>query len=173
MKGGDVHEAADNRPAHNATWGGASVTTPLGAEAERGAVEPTAEDLLREGHEQLDTFGVPANAHHQLNIAGRIEVLGRRMLAAESKLALALSIAEDLGAVESGWLPIDSAPKDVPVLTYRGAGLMAVAENIPDPKRWINDDGVPYIWCCTDGCELLNVTYWQPLPPAPTPGATT
>jgi hypothetical protein len=66
----------------------------------------------------------------------------------------------------SQWQPIETAPKDVPVLTYRGSGLMAVAENIVDPSSFPR---VPArrLWCCTDGCCLLNVTHWMPLPAPP------
>jgi hypothetical protein len=68
-----------------------------------------------------------------------------------------------------GWQDISTAPKDVPVLTFRGAGLMSVAERIDHPGD-MGKKKPREIWCCTDGCELLNVTHWQPLPPAPTGG---
>ena len=64
------------------------------------------------------------------------------------------------------WQPIETAPKDVPVLTYRGACLMAVAEHCKHPADYgkkIQRD----IWICTDGCELLHVTHWMPLPDPP------
>jgi hypothetical protein len=54
-------------------------------------------------------------------------------------------------------------------LTFRGAGLMSVAERIDHPGD-MGKKKPREIWCCTDGCELLNVTHWQPLPPAPTGG---
>ena len=44
------------------------------------------------------------------------------------------------------------------VLTYRSAGLMAVAGMI------MNYQENKMVWCCTDGVELLNVTHWMPLP---------
>ena len=62
----------------------------------------------------------------------------------------------------AAWQPIVSAPKDIAVLTARGSGLLAVAMYIPDPAMRRR-----MIWCCTDGCELLNVTHWMPLPSAP------
>jgi hypothetical protein len=63
----------------------------------------------------------------------------------------------------SEWQPIETAPRDgeTNVLTYRGAGLQAVA--IYFPHR--DSD-----WCCSDGVHLLDVTHWMPLPPPPTEG---
>ncbi len=55
------------------------------------------------------------------------------------------------------WRPIETAPRDGrPILTYRGAGLMAVAE--------------PYRagWKISDGMKIINVTHWMPLPKPPT-----
>jgi hypothetical protein len=63
------------------------------------------------------------------------------------------------------WQSIETAPADEPVLTYRGAGLMAVAENILHPADFPKEKR--RIWICTDGCELLNVTHWMPLPEPP------
>jgi hypothetical protein len=66
-----------------------------------------------------------------------------------------------------GWQDISTAPKDTAVLTFRGAGLMSVAERMDHPADF-GKKKQRETWCCTDGCELLNVTHWQPLPPAPT-----
>jgi len=57
----------------------------------------------------------------------------------------------------SDWQPIETAPTGFrnEVLTYRGAGLMAVAVNI---------DGA---WCVSDGCDIIGVTHWMPLPKPP------
>lgn len=60
----------------------------------------------------------------------------------------------------SAWQPIETAPRDeTPILTYRQAGLMSVAIYWPHGKAE---------WCAVDGCHLLNVTHWQPLPEPPT-----
>lgn len=60
----------------------------------------------------------------------------------------------------SDWRPIETAPKDgTHILTYREAGFIAVAAFFPHGRSE---------WCCTDGCHLLNVTHWMPLPEAPT-----
>lgn len=57
-----------------------------------------------------------------------------------------------------GWRPIETAPKDgTEVLTYRKAGLRAVA-------LWDVDYGH---WLVPDGAYLRDVTHWQPLPPPP------
>lgn len=59
-----------------------------------------------------------------------------------------------------GWQPIETAPKDeTPVLTFRQAGLIAVAVWLPEIERW----------CVTDGCDIVNVTHWQSLPSPPPP----
>lgn len=56
------------------------------------------------------------------------------------------------------WQPIETAPKDgTAVLTYRGTGLIAVAE-------WFQEING---WCVTDGCGIVNVTHWMPLPQPP------
>jgi hypothetical protein len=56
------------------------------------------------------------------------------------------------------WQPIETAPKDgTEILTYREAGLMAVAVWDPFWKGWI----------CVDGAALMAVTHWQPLPEPP------
>lgn len=58
----------------------------------------------------------------------------------------------------TGWQPIETAPKDEKeILTYRGVGLMAVAIWFPEINRW----------CVSDGCDIVNVTHWQPLPEPP------
>lgn len=58
------------------------------------------------------------------------------------------------------WQPIETAPKDgTEILTYRGAGLMAVAAFV---------DGY---WCIADGCDITSVTHWMPLPDPPKAGA--
>lgn len=55
------------------------------------------------------------------------------------------------------WQPIETAPLDgTEVLTFRGAGLQAVA-------IWTGRE-----WCVTDGMFLSNVTHWMPLPEPPT-----
>lgn len=60
----------------------------------------------------------------------------------------------------SEWKPIETAPKDgTEVLTYREAGLIAVASFIMTPKG-------PF-WCVSDGAEIINVTHWMPLPEPP------
>jgi len=55
------------------------------------------------------------------------------------------------------WQPIETAPKDAEIMTYRKAGLISVA-------CWIGSS-----WYVTDGCRLLEVTHWMPLPLPPTP----
>lgn len=61
------------------------------------------------------------------------------------------------------WQPIETAPMDgTEVLTYRGAGLIAVASFFGDCG-----DGNGAFWCVTDGMGLTNVTHWQPLPEPP------
>lgn len=64
------------------------------------------------------------------------------------------------------WQPIDTAPKDTAVLTWRGAGLFSVAERIDHPAD-AGKKNQREIWCCVDGCELINVTHWTPLPAPP------
>lgn len=64
------------------------------------------------------------------------------------------------------WEPIATAPRATPVLTFRGAGLMAVAEHIPHPHDF-GKRSPRWVWCCTDGCQLVNVTHWMPLPQPP------
>jgi hypothetical protein len=58
----------------------------------------------------------------------------------------------------NGWMPIESAPKDRPILTFRHAGFVAVAEYLPD----FGGD-----WCVSDGISIVEVTHWQPLPKPP------
>jgi hypothetical protein len=58
-------------------------------------------------------------------------------------------------------MPVETAPKGTPVMTYRAAGLMAIAEKIP-LDAWYGGG-----WCCTDGNFLLDVTHWMPLPDPP------
>lgn len=59
------------------------------------------------------------------------------------------------------WQPINTAPRDgTPVLTYRRAGLMAVAQWAPSAASRAE-------WLCTDGCFLVGITHWMPLPPGP------
>ena len=63
-----------------------------------------------------------------------------------------------LAAVDAAaWQDISTAPKDRPVLTYRKAGLQAIAEYDED-----------FGWVVTDGMGIINVTHWQPepIPPA-------
>lgn len=56
------------------------------------------------------------------------------------------------------WQPIETAPKDgTEVLTFRQAKLMAVA-------IWFEEIGR---WCVTDGCDIVDVTHWMPLPEPP------
>lgn len=56
------------------------------------------------------------------------------------------------------WRDIGSAPKDgTAVLTFRRAKLVAVAEWLPEIDRW----------CVTDGCDIVDVTHWMPLPASP------
>lgn len=64
------------------------------------------------------------------------------------------------------WQPISTAPRNTAVLTFRSAGLMAVAEEIDHPA----DAGKNYqrrIWIVCDGCEIIDVTHWMPLPAEP------
>ena len=77
----------------------------------------------------------------------------------------ALKASFESGRPETGWQPIATAPQDQPVLTFRGVGLMSVAEHIAHPADYSKDKR--RVWICTDGCELLNVTHWQPLPSPP------
>lgn len=73
----------------------------------------------------------------------------------------ALEALYDAGLLHAGWRPISEAPKDgTEILTYRGAGLMAVA-------MWDADTPTGGSWLVTDGMYLLNVTHWRPLPPPP------
>ena len=59
------------------------------------------------------------------------------------------------------WQPIETAPKDgTAILTYRKP-FMAVAEWMPEYNNW----------CVVDGCDIINVTHWMPLPPSPRPAA--
>lgn len=61
-----------------------------------------------------------------------------------------------------GWQPVETAPLDTPVLTLRQGSLMAVAEYIkPACNRHKR------VWCVVDGCEILHVTHWMPLPDPP------
>ena len=55
------------------------------------------------------------------------------------------------------WQPIETAPRGLhdEVLTYRGPGLIAVA------VWWANG------WVVVDGCGIVGVTHWMPLPPSP------
>ena len=69
------------------------------------------------------------------------------------------------------WRAIETAPKETPVLTYRGAGLMAVAERIEHPHDFGHENSRE-MWCCTDGVALVNVTYWMPLPDPPAEATT-
>ena len=55
------------------------------------------------------------------------------------------------------WQPIETAPKEKPVLTFRRAKLMAVAEYDVEHEQWL----------CIDGAFLVNVTHWMPLPEPP------
>ncbi len=70
------------------------------------------------------------------------------------------------------WRPIESAPKDGgEVLTYREAGLMAVAAWYSYEPVWrpgTEESG----WCVSDGADLVGVTHWRPLPDAPSPNET-
>lgn len=63
----------------------------------------------------------------------------------------------------NGWMPIETAPRDRPILTYRGAGFIAVAEYALAGGS---------LWCVTDGMNIVNVTHWQPLPKPPVSQAT-
>lgn len=76
------------------------------------------------------------------------------------------AVLDLVSAARETWRDIASAPKDTPILTFRCAGLMAVAELITHPADFPK---VParLIWCSIDGCELLNVTHWMPLPAQP------
>jgi hypothetical protein len=59
--------------------------------------------------------------------------------------------------LDTQWQPIETAPKDgTAVLTYRGPGLIAVAE------FWVECG-----WIVPDGMEITNVTHWMPLPAPP------
>jgi len=62
-----------------------------------------------------------------------------------------LSMARAAIAAVYEWQPIETAPKDMEILTYRKAGFISVA-------CWIGSG-----WCITDGCRLLEVTHWMPL----------
>lgn len=59
------------------------------------------------------------------------------------------------------WRPIETAPTDMPVLTYRKARLQSVAVYLPKANDWQGG------WICADGIGLLDVTHWMPLPPPP------
>ena len=59
----------------------------------------------------------------------------------------------------SEWQPIETAPYGTEIMTYRKAGLMAVASR--DEKH--NSK----VWLVSDGMYILDVTHWMPLPDAP------
>jgi len=73
---------------------------------------------------------------------------------------------KDSDFYSGAWQPIETAPKDdTPVLTYRKAGLVAVAVYVPKAGTW--DRAWAGGWMCVDGAGLLHVTHWLPLPPPP------
>lgn len=56
------------------------------------------------------------------------------------------------------WQDISTAPKDgTEILTYRRKSLMAVAVWFDEINRW----------CVSDGCDIVDVTHWMPLPEPP------
>lgn len=66
----------------------------------------------------------------------------------------------------SEWQPIETAPKDgTEVLTYREAGLMAVAVWVKYYPIWRGGDESG--WVVSDGADLVGVTHWMPLPNPP------
>jgi hypothetical protein len=77
-------------------------------------------------------------------------------LSAQSARKILAFVFPAVSGVTEGWRAIESAPRDgTEVLTYRGAGLQAVA-------FWSI-----HFWWVTDGIALTNVTHWQPLLPPP------
>jgi hypothetical protein len=63
---------------------------------------------------------------------------------------------------KDGWRPIESAPKDGPVLIAEGNGAMCVAV-------WDRGDDEWMAWGAGDGTLhcIVYPTHWRPLPPPP------
>lgn len=63
------------------------------------------------------------------------------------------------------WWPIESAPKDRPVLL----AAFHVTDEQGGPSVWSGrwDDFMEYFRTCNDYCPIWDATHWQPLPEPP------
>jgi hypothetical protein len=109
----------------------------------------------------------------KLRAAGRFVVYnpGETVWAEDLADAIDAHLAEKAGARVDGWMPIESAPKDVCILVYPGIWVGKVCSI----AKW-NDDRYskkprPY-WERDDGLRASishenPPTHWMPLPPGP------